>query len=217
MKLSGYGCSFIYGTDLSSTESTWPAIIARRLGYDYACHANPGSGNLQIMESVLKHGLDDDFSVMSWTWIDRFDLINSDTESWETLRPVLDHEHAEYYFKNIHSQYRDMLTNLTYINTAMDFLISNNKKFLMTFMDHLILEKIHPNWHDPLPIHYLQQKIIPYLKTFDGYTFLEWSRNHGFPVSDSWHPLEDAHQAAAEYFGPTVKSLIDKYQDNRNP
>jgi len=33
---------------------------------------------------------------------------------------------------------------------------------------------------------------------FDGMTFLEFSRKNGYPETEQWHPLEQAHQAAAE-------------------
>ena len=34
---------------------------------------------------------------------------------------------------------------------------------------------------------------------FQGRTFLDWSRNHGYPESELLHPLEQAHQAASDY------------------
>lgn len=211
MKLSGYGCSFIDGNELSSSDAAWPSLLAKNIGYEYHCRARSGSGNLQIMEQILRHGQHDDILIINWTWVDRFDFIDCVTEDWNTLRPALDRQHSDYYFRNLHSQYRDMLTNLCYINTALDFLISNNKKFMMTYLDHLILEKIHPNWHDPVAVEYLQKIVEPHLICFDdGMNFLEWSQEKGFPVSDLWHPLEQAHRSAADYFLPYIKTLIDK-------
>lgn len=208
MKLSSYGCSFTYGSELAMPSFAWPAIISREIGYDYCCYAKPGTGNLQIMEQVLRFGKNDDISIINWTWIDRFDFVDCVSENWETLRPMLDHQHADYYFRNLHSQYRDVLTNLIYINTALDFLISNNKKFIMTCIDKLILEEVMPGWHDPSAVTYLQEKIFPHLSFFDGMDFLEWSRSKGFKISELWHPLEEAHQSAAEYFKHKVESLI---------
>jgi hypothetical protein len=34
---------------------------------------------------------------------------------------------------------------------------------------------------------------------FNGMSFLDWSRANGFAESVKWHPLEDAHAAAAQY------------------
>lgn len=208
MKLLSFGCSFVYGTDLPSPMHSWPALMSQQLGLDYQCHAKPGAGNLQIMESVLRHSDPQSICVINWTWIDRFDFVDISTESWQTLRPALDHGHAEYYFRNMHSQYRDMLTNLVYIKTAIDFLQTNNCKFIMTAMDDLLFEKVQKEWHDPTAVLYLQESIKPYIKDFEGLNFLEWSRKNKFPVSDTWHPLEVAHRAAADLFIDATRHII---------
>ena len=44
----------------------------------------------------------------------------------------------------------------------------------------------------------LQEYIRPHMITFEDQTFLEWSRKKGFPISETLHPLEEAHQAALE-------------------
>jgi hypothetical protein len=36
------------------------------------------------------------------------------------------------------------------------------------------------------------------MTTFEDQTFLEWSKQKGFEISKSLHPLENAHQAAFE-------------------
>jgi hypothetical protein len=64
----------------------------------------------------------------------------------------------------------------------------------------------------------LQDYIQPYINTFDGLTFLNWSQKNKYPVSKNWHPLEQAHQAAADYMikifdiqktnGPTQQVLF---------
>jgi hypothetical protein len=67
----------------------------------------------------------------------------------------------------------------------------------MTFMDDFLLEC---KWDsDRLGISYLQEQVAPYLTTFDGNNFLNWSRKNKFPESNLWHPLEEAHVAAGEY------------------
>lgn len=207
MKIKSFGCSFIHGDELSSPLNAWPALIAQDHGWDYQCHAVPGSGNLQIMESILRHSDPGSLSIINWTWIDRFDFVNSITEQWETLRPALDHQHAEYYFRNLHGQYRDMLTNLCYVKTALDFLIEKNIKFVMTAVDDLFFEVVKKEWHDPAAVSHLQSKIQPYLQSFEGQGFLSWSRSNGYQISDAWHPLEDAHRAAADLFIDTIRRI----------
>lgn len=210
MKLGSYGCSFVYGNDLSSTDLTWPALIARDLGLEYQCCATPGCGNLQILESIMLHSSSHDAMLINWTWIDRFDFVNCHSEQWQTLRPALDHDHADFYFKNLHSQYRDMLTNLIYISTAIDFLGSQNKKFVMTYMDDLLFENVRPEWHQPDAVTYLQQIVRPHMLDFERLNFLDWSRSRHFPISAAWHPLEQAHAAAAKLMMPTVSAMLNR-------
>jgi len=208
MQLTSHGCSFVYGSELSSPSLSWPALVAQHLGYDYVCTATPGSGNLQIMESVLLHADRGDLCVINWTWIDRFDFVDNLDESWQTLRPVLDHEHAEYYFRNLHGQYRDILTNLAYISTAISFLQNRRVPFVMTYMDNLLFERVRPEWHQPDAVNYLQRLVFPHMKDFDGMNFLEWSRKNSFDVSETWHPLEQAHAAAAGLMAPAIDAIL---------
>ena len=63
MTLKSFGCSFIFGSDLADdgrdgpyatpSQLTWPALLAQHLGRDYQCYARPGSGNLQILNTIL--------------------------------------------------------------------------------------------------------------------------------------------------------------------
>jgi len=210
MKLTSHGCSFVYGSELSSPSLSWPALIARHFGYDHVCSAVPGSGNLQILESVLLHADKGDLCVVNWTWIDRFDFVDTRDESWQTLRPILDHDHAEFYYRNLHGQYRDMLTNLIYISTAICFLQDKQIPFLMTYMDNLLYDIVNPGWHQSEAVSYLQQKVRPYLHDFEGKNFLDWSREQGFAISEAWHPLESAHAAAATLLIPVIDAILHK-------
>jgi len=97
MNLKSFGCSLIYGSELSDEKVrtplnqtainkhsllTWPAHLAHHLGYSYRCHARPGSGNLQIAERVLTQLAADvannksAFYVIGWSLIDRFDYVD---------------------------------------------------------------------------------------------------------------------------------------------
>jgi len=207
--IKSFGCSFFYGSDLSDCPSgsifdpsrlTWPAVIAQYKQIDYECFAKPGRGNLFILNSILEQTPNDnDLFLINWTWIDRYDYINNQNEKWTALRPAESNDLEKFYFQTLHSQYTDMLTNLGYIKLAIDFLVENQIKFVMTFMDYLLFENINPDWHNPGPITYLQNKIRPYLANFDGYNFLDWSKNNGYQISKNWHPLEQAHSAAAQF------------------
>ena len=219
MKLVSFGCSFIFGDDLADahgytdlkndsrpSKNTWPALIAQRKNMPYSSRALAGIGNLRILESILTESsnVDTSFFIIGWSWIDRFDYTDL-TDKWETARPTSESDAAENYYKHLHSQYRDKLTSLTYIRTAIDTLKQKGIPFLMTYMDDLLFET---QWHCNPAIAELQEYIRPYLYTFDSKTFLKWSRDIGFPISERLHPLEAAHAAGADYMFPYVESKL---------
>lgn len=208
MILKSFGCSFIFGSELHDdvysgpdarpSRHTWPALLAQDLGYNYQCHARPGSGNLQILERLLNQLSNDsmDLCVIGWTWIDRFDYNNAVNNQWKTITPTDTNDCAKFYYRNLHSQYRDKFTSLTAIKMAIDELNKQQTKFIMTYMDELLFET---EWHCTPAIAQLQKEIRPHLNNFEGDNFLEWSRKKGFPIGTRGkHPLEAAHRAGFE-------------------
>lgn len=208
MVLKSFGCSFTYGSDLSDcdipdlgpSQSTWPALLAKSLNYEYECHAWPGIGNLQIYSQILEQVplVNSSIFVINWTWLDRFDFINPLDEKWQTLRPNGDQKEHQLYYKYFYSQYHTMMTNASYITSAISLLKKHNIKFIMTLIDTVLFDIVDPNWQDPRSISFLQKEINPYITNFDGLTFLNWARKKGFPISETLHPLEPAHQTAFE-------------------
>jgi len=212
MKLKSFGCSFIFGTDLSDCYSvpkgsqlTWPALLAQYLERPYECHAIPGSGNLQILESVLNQipgSTSLDLFVIGWTWIDRFDYYDSGWNPgqkrtpWNTIMPIDENDLARTYYRSLHSEYRDKFTCLNYVKLAMDTLNQQGIPFIMTFMDELMFDQ---RWHVTPGVQLLQDHARSRMTDFQGRSFLDWSRNNGFAESATGHPLEKAHQAAADY------------------
>jgi hypothetical protein len=218
MKLKSFGCSFIYGSDLSDDKSkdssalpsqlTWPALLAKNLNCPYRCYAWPGVGNLYILEKILTQASIDQNAifVIGWTWIDRFDYTTSenagshrdsktDSDWWNTIVPGVESKLSKIYYQNLHSQFVDKLTTLINIKTAIDTLKQKNIPFIMTYNDDLIFEK---RWHVTPAIIDLQNYIQPYMTQFENKTFLEFSKEKGFPISKTLHPLEAAHQAGFE-------------------
>jgi hypothetical protein len=212
MILNSFGCSFIFGTGLvddghngpyaAGSKLTWPALLAEDLGYQYQTYARPGSGNLQILERLLAQAVNTAPSVcvVGWTYIDRFDYMCHDHESWpgipwKTATPGQDDPLAECYYKYFHSQLKDKLCTLVYIKTAIDALKQKNIPFVMTYVDELIFET---QWHTTAAIVDLQNYILPYMTKFEGQTFLEFTKTNNYPISATAHPLEPAHQAAFE-------------------
>ena len=207
----GIGDSFIYGTDLSNGyHSAWPALIASKLNASYTCCAFPGIGNTQILANVLDnittHGNKVVYAI-NWTWIDRHDYFAIINDRWQTIRPDLVDPHCEYYYKNLHSELQDKFQTLACISLAIKQLEHFNCRYVMTYMDPLMLSD---RWHSPSYVKILQKDIIEKLSTFNGLDFRSWSQSLGYPESATWHPLDQAHQAAAEYWVPFYKKLTDE-------
>ena len=91
------------------------------------------------------------------------------------------------------------------IKLTIDTLLQKNIPFIMTYIDNLLFDQ---QWHTSASIKYLQQYVEPYMTTFDGQTFLEWCKKNQYPVSDTLHPLEEAHRSAFE--------LMKTVQFNKN-
>lgn len=207
MKLKSFGCSFVYGSDLSdctdchASRLTWPALLAERLDLTYECHAWPGIGNLQIMQKILQQIAEPEPSVfvINWTWLDRFDYMHPINESFLTLRPDGNSTEHKLYYKLFYNQYHTMLTNGAWILAVIMLLTSSNIQFIMTCQDPILMEVVNPNWQDAISMTQLQDHIGPYLTWFEQQSFLDWSKSMKFPISSTLHPLEQAHQAAADY------------------
>lgn len=221
--LKSFGCSFVYGTGLQDSNLeptdfvtgytpsvlTWPALIAKNLNLNYECYALPGQGNFKIYSDILANSYQDEDSVfvINWTWANRFDYVDLEGY-WKTLRPAEENSEQIFYYRHLHSQLCDMISSASYIVSAAEHLRSLNCPYVMTCMDNNLLTPIDPNWHDPRYLEVLQQKLKDILVNFDGQNFLDWSRTHCYPVSDTWHPLEQAHRAAADYWLPKIKQLL---------
>lgn len=215
MNLKSFGCSFIFGNELADdgrhgpyatpSQLTWPALLAKQLGRNYECFARPGAGNLQICEQVLNQipsSASSDFFVIGWTWIDRFDYYDANFDRqkkrspWSTLMPIDESDLAKTYYKYLHSEYRDKLSTLNHIKLTIDSLNQAQIPFLMTFMDDLIFDK---RWNISPAVSFLQDYSRKFMTQFEGLSFLDWSRQHNFAITQAWHPLEPAHEAACAY------------------
>ena len=207
MKLKSFGCSFIFGSELSDitnrtkkySQLTWPAISAQRLELDYACYAKPGSGNLQILNNVLDQVAQhrNDVYIINWTFTNRWDYMYAGNNQWHSVLPWDTHDRAEFYYRHFQAEHTDKLNNLIWINCAVQALQSVGAKFCMTYMDELLLDS---RWNTGPGIAQLQQRVALHLNLFDGATFVEWSQQNGYAISSQYHhPLEQAHAAAADY------------------
>jgi hypothetical protein len=207
--LKSFGCSFIFGSELhddgwggayaTPSKYTWPALWAKKLGLSYQCYARPGSGNVRIAEQVLNqiYSGEPAVYVIGWSWTERFDFTQRNSDVWRTITPWDEDVIATNYYRDIHSQYLDKVHSLCQANLVLQQLLQHDCKFYMTYMDSLMLET---EFHCTPAMKLMQTQLQPYLHSFEGHNFLEWSRQQGFAIGTRGkHPLEDAHQAAYEY------------------
>jgi hypothetical protein len=218
MNLKSFGCSFVYGSELSDevlwdkatrrkskhSNLTWPAHLSRHLNYNYLCYARPGAGNLQIAERALTHLATNEQAlfVINWTFIDRFDYVDLNNPDnwpgsmqWSTLMPIDETDLANTYYKQLHSEIRDKLTTLMSVKLIVDTLKQKNFPFVMTYMDDLMFDK---QWHTTPAITDIQDYIRPHMTQFDGMTLQQWTKKNGYPITSIGHPLEEAHAAAGQ-------------------
>lgn len=227
MRLTSFGCSFIFGTDLhddgrngpyaTPSQFTWPALCAQKLGFEYQCRARPGSGNLQILDRLLREAAHSPPAVfiIGWSWIDRFDYEETDSRKphneWQTICPISNSAEAKHYYRLLHSEFRDKISTLSCIKTAVDTLTQRGIPFVMTYMDSLMLDRKR---HAPASVQLLQDYVEPHLRLFNGKTFLDWSRAQGFEISPTLHPLEPAHAQAAELMLPQIQRVVGTQSTN---
>jgi hypothetical protein len=229
LKIISFGCSITFGTDLpdsnpmgefpTSSQLTWPALVAKNLGLPYETWAKGGSGNLSILDRLLNYLYynSNDIFLINWTFIDRFDYSDPNGHHFDkghndylTIRPGDSDQKNDFYFRNLHSEFRDKLTNLIYIKTAVNALRSEKARFIMTAIDDLLWCQ---KWHAPPHMVKLQNEISPDITNFEGRNFLDWSNHRGFEISNTGHPLGEAHQSACEIIMPKIQCLLKEQKD----
>jgi len=219
-KLRSFGCSFTFGSDLHDCESannlrashsTWPALIAKNHGRDYATCARGGVGNLWILQAIMRwislRKRPEHFCwIVNWTYIDRFDIWQ-DHREWVTIRPTTSTDVARTYYRDLDTQQTNQLRTLTYMYAAINVLQQHKIPFMMTCIDDLVFL---PCTEQGGSISLLQELVRPHVHDFEGKNFLSWSRFKGYPISVLDHPLEQAHEAAAQLMSPIIDAILHK-------
>lgn len=210
-----FGDSFTFGTDLEDcdatrfSENTWPGLLAEKERVRYRCYATGGIGNQQIAYRVIREyniskNKERNFYIINWTWIERFDYINTITDDWSVIHPRHDDKVSHFFYKNLDSQAWNMVRNLQIIWSTISFLKEHRCRFLMTMLDETIWAEEYPSKHVSI-ISPLQNLVRPYITDFNGQTFLDWSDSNGFARGKTDHPLEDAHKEASILMYPEFK------------
>jgi hypothetical protein len=228
MKLKSFGCSFIFGSELSDlvhreisdygpndkyatgSQLTWPAHLAQQLGHEYLTYSRPGSGNLQIAERVLSHLATNEQSlfVIGWTYIDRFDYVsvaNPDKWKWNPDKlPGMPWSTLMPVdtFDAAKTYYRDLHSEIrdkfTTLMSIRVVIDTLKQKNCSFIMTYMDDLILDQRWNTTPAITDLQDYIRPHMTTFEGMNFQQWSKKNGHPITAIGHPLESAHRAAGE-------------------
>lgn len=222
-KIVSFGDSFVFGNELKNNEDGsqgWIGLAAKKIGVDYQTFAVPGCGNENISRQIFTYFSNNPaesvLAVINWTWGARWDFYIPEKERWttlglscvpSTLAPLVGLEEAKKVleFYNRYPGYStlwDKFRTLQTIYGSQQYLKSLGVTAIQTYMDAEMWDR---TWHAPDYIQTLQNLTQAPLQDFEGKTFLDWSRHHGFTVTEpGWHPLEEAHAAACELW-------VDRY------
>lgn len=225
-KIVSFGDSFIFGSELSNNSNghqAWPGLIAKELNLQYETRAVPGCGNENIARQVLEYfssnSKQDTLAIINWTWAIRYDFYLLPAESWVTLGPTCIPRKLDNYIPTVEAKrvidfYQDYLGSSTIwdrfrslmpIYATQQYLKTNNITNIQTYMDYDIFDT---QFHAPNYIQELQQLTKPDMQDWDGVNFLDWCKRENFNITEpGWHPLEDAHSAAAIFWKDRYASI----------
>ncbi len=210
MILASFGCSFVWGTDLPDCSPTqpsalsWPALLAQDLGHEYRCFAQGGRGNLFIAHQILCEAHVADLVVINWTYLDRYDIRESNGQ-WSTCLPS-DPDHSRY-FERYQNDYQDKLLALFEIKNCIDYLRARDKAFVMTAQDLLLFDF---KYHTSAATYRLQKEIRPYFLDFGGINHLDWAVQQGHSITTQGHLLGSGHRAVADYVLGRINTNTNK-------
>ena len=145
------------------------------------------------------------------------------SESWNIFRSLQSVYAVQSWLKHL-----GVASIQTYMDSSMiDHTPSNRVEHYLAYKDQLwptvtteqelltlpsyILDEVDKDFYGqskPVYVDALQKLVNPCLETFEGKTFLDWSYHNNFPVTELLHPLEQAHQAAAELWQDRYRQML---------
>lgn len=206
MKLKSFGCSFVWGSELSDitlsskkhSQLTWPALLAQHFDFEYECYAFPGCGNFYIASQCLDQLASDEPAVyvINWSFIDRFDFVELSRDRWETLRPGLgNHECAEFYYRNLHSELKDKIQTMQLAKLVALELEAGGHPYIMTCMDELMFDQ---RWHTTAAMLAQQKFLQPRVQAWPAANWCKWAGSQGHKITAAGHLLDSGHRLVFE-------------------
>ena len=205
--------------DDCASSFTWPALLAKSLDATYQSCSLGGAGNQWISWQVACRIKQDTLYIVNWSWFERFDYVDIETDLWTTTHPHHEDKLDHYFYRNIDSDIWNLHRNLQQMHSTISLLKQNNIDFIMTCLDtHYSLTYNDMRSSGPGTIAWtraissLQEQVVPCIVDFEGMSFLEWSKHKQYPIGPNGHPLEKAHAEAAKY----INTIITKESQNEH-
>ena len=214
-KVIAIGDSFLAGSELKKSNTTWPGLFAKHHGVDYQCLAQPGHTSqfvLRTLFDALNTETDPCFFVIHWPSAMRFEYVDRDRDVWVQINPNAVLHSNQYsadvqklYYQHVNSLLGDKWHNLLMTYSAVQALSQTSHCYSMTTVDAFLFDT---DFHNPSYVEFLQQHCQDHVHWFNDMTFLQWTDHNQFARGPGGHPLEQAHQHAFEYFNPVYTALI---------
>ena len=86
------GCSHAYGSEMfpypqATYNHSYPAIIAKELGYEVNNRSIPGGSNDAMFRLFTEHNQTADLVIVCWSGYNRSEIWNDQVHKWEALAP----------------------------------------------------------------------------------------------------------------------------------
>ena len=202
MLLYTLGCSFTYGEELQDpVTQSWPALLAKKIGYDVINHGKPGRGNNYIVKTAIKQvpKLKPDLVIVAWTSCGRMEFADrySVYDIWPGCQRRFEkpYPHRDTLIKYITSyhnelhQYRNWLQSVILLQDF--FKLRNiNYRFVNTFDNHELTKK-----YAKVSQEYIELIDIDRFVGWPDYSMMEWMGD--CLKGSGGHPLELGHDRIA--------------------
>jgi hypothetical protein len=208
-KIVAIGASVLAGEELDNPQAVWPKLYADSRGLDYENLASIGCSTQYVLRTLLAN-LDQDpcLFILHWPNSIRFEYVNKDDDSWIQVNPyTAESAVKKIYYADINSYLGDKWNTLLMLYTAQQALTNTHHRYVMTVDDDFLYTT---QYHNPSYVKFLQDQTKDCVTWFDNTTWEHWCDQQQFPRGPFKHPLEEAHQAAFEYFDSLYDTIIHK-------
>jgi lysophospholipase L1-like esterase len=212
MKLLTVGDSFTYGEELTDRTLAWPYLVGRMLGYEVTNLAVPGTGNTQMIRSVVENYQQYDLIIIAWSHYARIEFADEYGiyDTWPGHKGVMFNDNLSFrrnLLEYINRHYSDSyLFNQYLLNIILlqNLLTNNNRNYLMlnafgnNILNNMDFKK------------YVNYNLIEKIDTsnivgkFED-TMMEWAYN--CPKGPNGHFLALGHQRVADKINEHIRNL----------